>query len=845
MGRTTKRPLLSRTFPQSDFLSLHALFSPESVEGVLVCPSTMPRLTFEGAVKLVLHDCRLDDFGAMDTFIFVSSRHVSWNTLLALLESGLKSQDARVQKAHALFLYRWLTLSVIPSEASDGIAALLHSVVPTCSVVELLLSASRTSSVLLVDSPRAVQDSESQIEPSSITSILALPARIFAQQLTAREEKLFEHLSASDLLSGKPSEAGLELSYWSRRFPLWIATQLLIVPNASERANILVHFIRVAAVLLEMRNVATFELVMEGLKHPAIQRLSIIWDEALSKLGSLWAELEKAYSELNLRRPRRQPCMVATHMHLRRVAAAAISTVSDVDSESAHGAGDADWGLEGKVYLAALPLFELRRMRWYRYEVTPHAATQEFLKRPLVALNDAQLGILSRFLQGESQTLSDAVRSAGGIFAGVSSWLRSSPSGPQEDAQKSLTDALMLSGADWSEIFVDADVLKIVQKEQVLAKDELNTHLWRVKRGAISLLSDDGFIIGTIGDNQTFGELTTIHPLGLRSPVAMIGVAPSTELTRIPFVEVAKVFKNNVPLRMRYYESLCLALSNRGINHDCDNAALLAQRNRRMSIHQKLNYRFEIKLDESDQVQKFHCSWLEYPWLRVSAKLYVTSKYVALFAHAWSSSFRWICLRSKVVSCEPCGAAAVSLCGIGSAGLHEQRFMLDVREKASDVVKLLRHDDSAPASEEGVPVYDNRSWDYLVSCGVRSLTVAKDQVVVRSGECPDCIFFVCSGQLLCQASGNVAIRSRSFGEVSFFSGKCFSEDVIASTESQLYVLPWRFLRELSVSRPDVCSNFYRHCSVNLASRILGQNNLVSAALCVMKDEVVEKYLRRA
>lgn len=92
------------------------------------------------------------------------------------------------------------------------------------------------------------------------------------------------------------------------------------------------------------------------------------------------------------------------------------------------------------------------------------------------------------------------MRSAGGLVAGLGSWLRNSPAA--EESRRSLADAVFLPGGDWSELFGRSESVRLMQKNVVLEVGSTNAHMWRVKKGAVAAMSREGFVVGTLGEGQ-------------------------------------------------------------------------------------------------------------------------------------------------------------------------------------------------------------------------------------------------------------------------------------------------------------------------------------------------------
>ncbi len=99
-----------------------------------------------------------------------------------------------------------------------------------------------------------------------------------AAQLTAMDEEFLAGLAACDVMAGRAqTAAGRAYEAWLQRGPLWVATEIVTASDA-DRPRAIVYFLKVVVQLREIRNMGSFALVMEGLRHEAVQRLSLSWD---------------------------------------------------------------------------------------------------------------------------------------------------------------------------------------------------------------------------------------------------------------------------------------------------------------------------------------------------------------------------------------------------------------------------------------------------------------------------------------------------------------------------------------------------------------------------------------
>ncbi len=796
------------------FVALHALFAPPPPQDVPVAAACV-------APTVAAFDEALEQYLASRPSLAVAEllavsleRHTTQTALLKVLAEHSEHNSTSV----ALLLHCWFVMGppVEAGEAAAAFAALRDALLlqGTGSHVELLMRACRE------------QKEESNALPSELTppvreapqaqSVMwqVMHPHALAAQLTAMDESFMEGLTSSDVMLGRSlSESGRMYEAWLQRCPLWVATEI-VMADEKDRPKVIIYYLKVVVRLREIRNVNSFALVMEGLRYEAVQRLTASWSQVLSVHNESWEELVRDALPAQLLALRKAPTIPFVGLMQREVMQVLLDTQMGDSRASCIGDGAVNWVAEVRIQNATRGWLDNKRRRLHVYGIVPHAATLSHLREGARVLNSSQLGVFSRLFQPENQTLSDAVRSSGGIVSGFSSWFKNSPA---EEVKRSLQDAVFLPGAEWSEIFARSETLKYGQQGVVVEKGKGNTFLWRVKKGAVSAVSEEGFIVGTLGENQVFGEVSMVRPLGLAMPVAMLSVSPACEVQRVPFVVVATVLKAQIELRVSFYRALSAGMSNRG--QDVDFAAAPAPPSTPQDASVKFFNRFEMKNEEI--VAKFACSWTASCRLTAQGKLFVTKRVVAVIGSAWSATFRWVAALSEVALFP--GDKVLRIV----AGARVMVLRVDSPEKV-----LL----AIGSSKEfvSVPPLDNRSWDLLVVSGARSVVLQKGQeVTAAEAE----LFWIARGECVCKDNGQLLVPGSSYGDGSFFSLRPFARKLVAQSETaHLLILSWSFLNVLSVTRPDVASNFFRLTSATIAERLIARDPLAAAAVALTKQQ---------
>ena len=642
-----------------------------------------------------------------------------------------------------------------------------------------------------------------------------------AAQLTALDEEFTAGLTASDIMAGRTqSAAGRAYEAWLQRCPLWVASEIVSASDA-DRPRALVFFLKVVVQLREIRNMSSFALLMEGLRHEAVQRLTLSWEPVLEVHAEAWEDLVRDTLPARLHAPRRGPTVPFAGALQRQVFQILFETQLAGAADVAVGDGAVDWAAEARIQAACRVWLRVRRRRQFVYGIVPHTATLEHLRRGASVLGAGRLGIVSRQAQPENQTLSDAVRSAGGLVSGFSSWFKNSPAA--EEAKRSLPDAMCLPGAEWSEIFARGETLKFTQRSVVLEAGALNTHLWRVKRGALSAMSADGFIVGTLGEGQVFGELATVRPLGLRASVALVAVAPTCEVQRVSFVAFATVLKAQIELRVSFYRALSQGVSSRRSDLDLSTVGVplaFEAPAEKPDATAKFFERFDMK--DQEVLATFECSWEASCRLVACGKLYVTRQVVAVLGRAWSSTFRWVAPLAEL-SLFPEAQTLRIVSGSRSMLLHVE---------APEKVVLTVPTATLPAAAAVPAAQDNRSWDFLVVSGMRSAVLRQGEALASgAGE----VCWVARGQCVCPETGQLVPRNSSCFEGSFFALQPPPRRVVVLSETaHVLSVSWTFLNLLSATRPDVASNFFRLTGATLAERLLALDPLAATALALTK-----------
>jgi hypothetical protein len=519
-----------------DFVSLHAAFTP-NIDTVTVPVWVSPvGLSFEATLTSCLSS--RPSLIAIDTLVGVFERHASQESVVRLLSGAVDKCALSV----SLFLYRWLLFGpvVAPSALSlfSALRDRLREFSSECAAILKPVSSERKTASVAELTP-LIRERQSA-EKSPIWELMHSHA--LAAQLTAIEEQHLDGLTLSDIAHGRIlTECGQQFAHWLVRCPVWVATEIV---NSDDKARAIVYFLKVVVQLLDIRNTCSFALVMEGLLHESVQRLTVAWDSVLAVHGDSWAWLVQSATPASLKKPRRAPVIAHVQLIQLEVWQILFDAQSDLNTQK-RCIGDAvlNWEVETRIHLAIKPWLELQKSGSYKYGFVRHNWTINYLLKDARVMTAAELGVTSRLLQPENQTLSDAVKSAGGLVSGFSSWLKSSPATVAEEAKRSLRDAVFLPGSDWSELFSRGETVKFAQKAVLLEAGALNTSIWRVKKGAVSVLSDQGFIIATLGEGQVFGELAMVYAMGIVVPASIISVSPVCEVQKVPFTVMASALR--------------------------------------------------------------------------------------------------------------------------------------------------------------------------------------------------------------------------------------------------------------------------------------------------------------
>jgi hypothetical protein len=273
-------------------------------------------------------------------------------------------------------------------------------------------------------------------------------------------------------------------------------------------------------------------------------------------------------------------------------------------------------------------------------------------------------------------------------------------------------------------------------------------------------------------------------------------------------------------LRAFFYHALCVGMSSRKCSLDLTTVGVPAAADpNKKDASQKFFLRFEMK--NETVLAKFKCSWNVSARLRVSGKVFVTQSVLAVFASVFGASFRF------AVPLSSCVMTAVDAVTVKVE--HNDCSMLLTLESSEALVRAKSEVKTDLVSS--LPFFDNRSWDFLVTCGMRS-------VQLRQGEAapPGELCWVARGQCVCRATGQIAPENSSFGDGSFFSGRASRPLLVEalSETAELLLFGSQFARILSAERPDVASNFYRVQSVVLANRLQAANPLVKCSISLVE-----------
>jgi CRP-like cAMP-binding protein len=812
------------------FVQLHALFAPPAPNEAPLPACVAPTVAaFGEALRFALTSAP----SAVVANLLMGSleRHTAQAELLRVLAERAKERPAHV----ALMLHCWWRSGppVAPGEPQRLFEELRERLREghAGSAVELLMRDCCEEEVVAVagaaegnaaEAAQVTPPVRESPQPESRVWQLMHPHAL-AAQLTGLDEEWMDGMAASDVMAGRAqTAAGRAYEAWMQRCPLWVASEIVTAAEA-DRSRVIVYFLKVVVQLREIRSSSSFALVMEGLRHEAVQRLSLAWESVLEVHADAWEGLVRDTLPARLHAPRRAPTVPFVGGLQRQVFQILLETQFVGATDVTVGDGSVDWAAEARIQTVCREWLRIRRRRQYMYGIVKHEATLEHLRRGAPVLTAGQLGTVSRQVQSENHTLSESVRSAGGIVSGFSSWFKNSPTAAEE-SKRSLQDAVCLPGSDWSELFSQGETLKFAQRAVVLEAGALNTHLWRVRRGAVSAISADGFIVGTLGEGQVFGETAMIFPLGVRVPVALVAVAPSCEVQRVTFVAVAATLKAQIQLRVSFYRALTLGMSSRRPDLDLSTVGipppLPAAQPEEASA--KFFRRFDMKNQEV--LASFDCSWEASCRLTACGKVYVTRHVVAVLGRAWCATFRWVAHLAEL-SLFPDGTSLRLVAGTRA---------LVLRVAAADQIVLAVPPPPVVGGLPKLPPPDNRSWDYLVTCGMRSAELRQGEALPSdAGEA----HWVARGQLVCRETGQLVPRNGSCFDGSFFALQPPPRRVVVLSETAVVLsVSWTFLHVLSAARPDVASNFFRLESATVAERLLALDPLAAAAIALTKSE---------
>ena len=816
---------------EEDFLSLHALAKP--VSG-LAPPFVADGMCSLSARLESLVRCRLRSVQEVDVFVRSLERFVDQSSAFAMIEHLLQRVDNDFRHLVALVVYRWAMcgpLLIAETQRNlEGVAGAEND-----ALVLLLVRESLAAQKRLQQPPLSPPDAAGDRQPVSYSGPEAsfwslLHPHSLAAQLTAIDEAFMPRLSPGDALlaerEGFPSLSGEEYMAWLRRAPLLVASEIILC-ESKERIKVILYHLKVAVQLLEMRNMNSFNLVMQGLQSEAVQRLKSVWDPILQIHGRSWAKLCSAMMPRALLRLQHSPWIPPISLLQSEVSAALMDRSLTHDQWPIGGERQIDWRIEERISVAASSWWNAWRSQSFRYGIAPDEDTRVQLLRNARVLSTTELGLASRQLQSETATLADAVKMSGGLLSGFSSWLKNgSPRSDSEKSgsgsvtpQRSLPDAMFLAGADWSDVFAKAETVKMMQECVVLEANVVSSTLWRVRRGAVSVQSADGFLLGTLGEGQVFGELVMVKPLGLIVSARVLVVSPTCELQAVTFTQAAAAMRSQLQLRVRFYESLCMAISARSIDKSLDFNLSLEEEEKasREKAADKFFERFDLKREKV--LLKYRAEWQDSSSLEVVVgKLYITDHYLALRAVAFGVQYRFVALLAKVTQVKQTGEREVQ---IMCAPLQRVTLTIEAAEDCVARLKYIVATAVVPPHQGFVPDLDNRSWEILLVAGARPirLQATSDSLLDLSSSF---VYWVVKGSIsVIGGERNYEIAAKSsFGEASFFSQSATLLQVRAKSEKALlYALSWSHLQQVAASRPDVASNFLRSSAALLADRI--------------------------
>lgn len=164
-----------------------------------------------------------------------------------------------------------------------------------------------------------------------VFDVLRVPAEDIANQLTLIDLPLFQNVGPEELTccawtAKKKHELCPNVVNFTKRFnqvSFWVQSEILASNTAKNRAEKIVHFIRIARKLLEINNLNSLKAVVSGLQSAPIYRLSKTWNvvpkrdkEKLEKLNELVSEDNNRTKIRTYLQNARLPCIPYLGMYL-------------------------------------------------------------------------------------------------------------------------------------------------------------------------------------------------------------------------------------------------------------------------------------------------------------------------------------------------------------------------------------------------------------------------------------------------------------------------------------------------------------------------------------------------
>jgi len=133
-----------------------------------------------------------------------------------------------------------------------------------------------------------------------------------ARQMTLVSRQLFEAINSKELtmfeknswMKSSPGSAPalFSLTSYESSVTNWVASEIVVYVNTSQRVEVLRRFIQIAENCRKFQNFSDMMAVAKGLFHPSIQRLKKTWKGIGRKYQKLRSVVEKLYTDQKTRR---------------------------------------------------------------------------------------------------------------------------------------------------------------------------------------------------------------------------------------------------------------------------------------------------------------------------------------------------------------------------------------------------------------------------------------------------------------------------------------------------------------------------------------------------------------